>query len=104
MQIVIFLSDTCYIRGLRNFCFYFYLMILWNTLWDNEDRSGTSPGVIGPTFWSNKKETKFRKKKNRGSLKSVNSNFTLAVHSRKFGQAKTHFLSHVGEKKEKKYD
>ena len=28
------------------------------------------------------------------SLKSVNSNFTLAVRSRKFGQAKTHFLSH----------
>ena len=27
-------------------------------------------------------------------LKSVNSNFTLAVHSPKFGQAKTHFLSH----------
>jgi hypothetical protein len=32
-------------------------------------------------------------------LESVNSNFTLAVRSRKFGQAKTHFLSHVGEKK-----
>ena len=31
-------------------------------------------------------------------LESVNSNFTLAVRSRKFGQAKTHFLSHVGEK------
>ena len=28
------------------------------------------------------------------TLKSVNSNFTLAVRSRKFGQAKTHFLSH----------
>ena len=28
------------------------------------------------------------------NLKSVNSNFTLAVHSQKFGQAKTHFLSH----------
>ena len=27
-------------------------------------------------------------------LKSVNSNFTLAVRSRKFGQAKTQFLSH----------
>ena len=27
-------------------------------------------------------------------LKSVNSNFALAVHSLKFGQAKTHFLSH----------
>ena len=27
-------------------------------------------------------------------LKSVNSNFTLAAHSPKFGQAKTHFLSH----------
>ena len=37
-----------------------------------------------------------------GALKSVNSNFTLAVRSRKFGQDKTHFLSHVGEKKEKK--
>ena len=35
------------------------------------------------------------------NLKSVNSNFTLAVHSQKFGQAKTHFLSHFGEKKEK---
>ena len=35
------------------------------------------------------------------TLKSVNSNFTLAVRSRKFGQAKTHFLSHVGEKKRK---
>ena len=34
-------------------------------------------------------------------LKSVNSNFTLTVHSQKFGQAKTHFLSHVGEKKRK---
>ena len=34
-------------------------------------------------------------------LKSVNSNFTLAVHSQKFGQAKSHFLSHVGEKKRK---
>ena len=30
-------------------------------------------------------------------LKSVNSNFTMAVHSPKLGQAKTHF----GEKKEK---
>ena len=30
-------------------------------------------------------------------LKSVNSNFTLAVHSPKFGQAKTHFLSHLCE-------
>ena len=28
------------------------------------------------------------------TLKSVNSNFTLAVRSWKFGQAKTHFLSH----------
>ena len=28
------------------------------------------------------------------SLKSVNSKFTLAVHSPKFGQAKNHFLSH----------
>ena len=27
-------------------------------------------------------------------LKSVNSNFTLAVHSPKFNHAKTHFLSH----------
>ena len=26
-------------------------------------------------------------------LKSVNSNFTLAVHSPKFGQAKTHFCT-----------
>ena len=33
------------------------------------------------------------------SLKSVNSNFTLAVHSPKFGQAKTHFLSHFRGKK-----
>ena len=32
-------------------------------------------------------------------LKSVNSNFTLAVRSLKFGQAKTHFLSHVRENK-----
>ena len=30
------------------------------------------------------------------ALKSVSSNFTLAVHSPKFGQAKTHFLSHYG--------
>ena len=37
------------------------------------------------------------------SLKSVNSNFTLAVRSQKFGQAKTHVLSHVGEKKDKKH-
>ena len=36
-------------------------------------------------------------------LKSVNSNFTLAVHSPKFGQAKTYFLSQLEEKKEKKY-
>ena len=36
-------------------------------------------------------------------LKSVNSNFTLAVHSPNFGQAKTHFLSHLKEKREKKY-
>ena len=34
-------------------------------------------------------------------LKSVNSNFTLAVHSPKFGQAKTYFLSHFGKKKRK---
>ena len=34
-------------------------------------------------------------------LKSVNSNFTLAVHSPKLGQAKTHCLSHFGEKREK---
>ena len=34
-------------------------------------------------------------------LKSVNSNFTLAVYSPKFGQAKTHFLSHLKEKKRK---
>ena len=32
-------------------------------------------------------------------LKSVNSNFTLAVQSPKLGQAKTHVLSHFGEKK-----
>ena len=32
-------------------------------------------------------------------LKSVNSNFTLAVHSPKLGQAQTHFLSYFGEKK-----
>ena len=31
-------------------------------------------------------------------LKSVNSNFTLAVHSPKLGQAKDHFLPHFGEK------
>ena len=31
-------------------------------------------------------------------LKSVNSNFTLAIHSPKLGQAKTHFLSHFWEK------
>ena len=37
------------------------------------------------------------------TLKSVNSNFTLAVHSPKLNQAKTHFLSHFGEKKKKKY-
>ena len=36
-------------------------------------------------------------------LKSVNSNFTLTVRSRKFGQAKTHLLFHVGEKKRKKW-
>ena len=34
-------------------------------------------------------------------LKSVNSNFTLAVHSPKFGQVKTHFLSHFRGKKRK---
>ena len=34
-------------------------------------------------------------------LKSVDSNFTLAVHSQKFVWTKTHFLSHVGEKKKK---
>ena len=34
----------------------------------------------------------------RTPVKSVNSNFTLAVRSPKFGQAKTHFLSHYGEK------
>ena len=34
-------------------------------------------------------------------LKSVNSNFTLAVHSPKLNQAKTHFLSHFSEKKRK---
>ena len=33
----------------------------------------------------------------RTPVKSVNSNSTLAVHSPKFGQAKTHFLSHYGE-------
>ena len=37
-------------------------------------------------------------------LKSINSNFTLAVHSPKFGQAKTHFLSHFEREKKKKYD
>jgi hypothetical protein len=35
------------------------------------------------------------------NLKSVNLNFTLAVHSTKFGQSQTHFLSHFGEKKRK---
>ena len=35
------------------------------------------------------------------TLKSVNSNFTLAVHSPKLNHAKTHFLSHFGEKKRK---
>ena len=35
------------------------------------------------------------------SLKSVNSNFTLTVHSPKLNHAKTHFLSHFGEKKRK---
>ena len=34
-------------------------------------------------------------------LKSVNSNFTLAVNTPKLDQAKTHFLSHLGEKKRK---
>ena len=34
-------------------------------------------------------------------VKSVNSNLTLAVHSPKLNQAKTHFLSHLGEKKRK---
>ena len=34
-------------------------------------------------------------------LKSVNSNLNLAVHSPKLNQAKTHFLSHLVEKKEK---
>ena len=34
-------------------------------------------------------------------LKSINSNFTLAVHSPKLNKAKTHFLSHIGEKNEK---
>ena len=34
-------------------------------------------------------------------LQSVNSNFTLAVHSPKLDQAKTHYLSHIGEKKRK---
>ena len=32
-------------------------------------------------------------------LKSVNSNFTPVAHSPKLNQAKTHFLSHLGEKK-----
>ena len=35
-------------------------------------------------------------------LKSANPNFTLAVHSPKLNHAKTHFLSHFGEKKKKK--
>ena len=34
-------------------------------------------------------------------LKSVKSNFSLAVHSPKLDQAKTHFLSHIGEKNKK---
>ena len=34
-------------------------------------------------------------------LKSVNSKFTPAVHSPKLNHAKTHFLSHFGEKKRK---
>ena len=34
-------------------------------------------------------------------VKSVKSNFTLAVHSTKLNPAKTHFLSHLGEKKRK---
>ena len=41
--------------------------------------------------------------KTNDQLKSVNSNFALAVHSPKSGQAKTHFLSHFRGKKEKKY-
>ena len=36
-------------------------------------------------------------------LKSVSSNFTLAVHSPNFWQAKSHFLSHFGGKREKQY-
>ena len=32
-------------------------------------------------------------------VKSVNSNFTLAVRSPKLNHAKSHFLSHFGEKK-----
>ena len=35
------------------------------------------------------------------TLKSVNSNSTPAVRSQKFGQTKTHFLSHFGGKKRK---
>ena len=31
----------------------------------------------------------------------VDSNFNLAVHSPKFGQAKNHFFTHFGEKKSK---
>ena len=34
-------------------------------------------------------------------LKSVNSNSPLAARSLKFGQAKTHFLSHFGKKRRK---
>ena len=34
-------------------------------------------------------------------LQSVNSNFTLVVHSPKLDQAKTHYLSHIGEEKRK---
>ena len=42
-----------------------------------------------------------RLKTNTHILKSVNSNFTLAIQSPKFGQAKTHLLSHLGKKREK---
>ena len=55
------------------------------------------PTGAGIKFMFSKKTTKIN------LSKSVNSNFTLAVRSRKFGQAKTRFLSHVGGKKEKKY-
>ena len=66
-------------------------------LWQRPDKTKTAISIQSTKHVQNCLNAYFWQQ----LVKSVNSNCTLAVRSRKFGQAKTHFLSHWGKKGEK---